>query len=104
VFETDTVSTGSLASHSACIGGLPAPGDRDLRPESSARPRLLHAVAEVQKAGGVAAYIDAEHALDPVYAKKLGVDIDEMLISQPDTANRRSRSRHAGAFGRRRNL
>jgi recombination protein RecA len=55
-------------------------------PESSGKTTLaLHAVAEVQKTGGIAAYIDAEHALDPVYAKKLGVDIDEMLISQPDT-------------------
>ena len=51
-----------------------------------AKPRLaLHAVAEIQKRGGIAAYVDAEHALDPGYAKKLGVDIDELLISQPDT-------------------
>ncbi len=55
-------------------------------PESSGKTTLaLHAVAEAQKKGGIAAYIDAEHALDPIYAKKLGVDIDEMLISQPDT-------------------
>src|SRR5262249_22453936 len=54
--------------------------------ESSGKTTLaLHVVAEVQKKGGIAAYIDAEHAMDPVYAKKLGVDIDEMLISQPDT-------------------
>ncbi|MGN6147220.1 MAG: recombinase RecA, partial [Rhizomicrobium sp.] len=55
-------------------------------PESSGKTTLaLHVVAEIQKKGGIAAYVDAEHALDPVYAKKLGVDIDEMLISQPDT-------------------
>jgi recombination protein RecA len=55
-------------------------------PESSGKTTLaLHVVAEIQKKGGTAAYVDAEHALDPVYAKKLGVDIDEMLISQPDT-------------------
>ena len=55
-------------------------------PESSGKTTLaLHVVAEAQKKGGIAAYIDAEHALDPIYAKKLGVDIDEMLISQPDT-------------------
>jgi recombination protein RecA len=55
-------------------------------PESSGKTTLaLHAVAEAQKKGGIAAYIDAEHALDPIYARKLGVDIDEMLISQPDT-------------------
>ena len=55
-------------------------------PESSGKTTLaLHVVAEIQKKGGVAAYVDAEHALDPGYAKKLGVDIDELLISQPDT-------------------
>ncbi len=55
-------------------------------PESSGKTTLaLHVVAEIQKKGGIAAYIDAEHAMDPGYAKKLGVDIDEMLISQPDT-------------------
>jgi recombination protein RecA len=88
VFETDTVSTGSLGLDIALgIGGLPRGRVIEIYgPESSGKTTLaLHAVAEVQKAGGVAAYIDAEHALDPVYAKKLGVDIDEMLISQPDT-------------------
>jgi len=55
-------------------------------PESSGKTTLaLHVVAEIQKKGGIAAYVDAEHALDPIYARKLGVDIDEMLISQPDT-------------------
>ena len=55
-------------------------------PESSGKTTVaLHCVAEAQKAGGVAAFIDAEHALDPVYAKKLGVNIDDLYISQPDT-------------------
>ncbi|MEH6882178.1 DNA recombination/repair protein RecA, partial [Priestia megaterium] len=55
-------------------------------PESSGKTTVsLHAIAEVQKNGGRAAFIDAEHALDPVYARKLGVDIDELLLSQPDT-------------------
>jgi recombination protein RecA len=88
VFATDTVSTGSLGLDIALgIGGLPRGRVIEIYgPESSGKTTLaLHAVAEVQKKGGVAAYIDAEHALDPAYAKKLGVDIDEMLISQPDT-------------------
>jgi recombination protein RecA len=88
VVEADTVSTGSLGLDIALgIGGLPRGRVIEIYgPESSGKTTLaLHAVAEVQKKGGVAAYIDAEHALDPVYAKKLGVDIDEMLISQPDT-------------------
>jgi recombination protein RecA len=88
VVETDTVSTGSLGLDIALgIGGLPRGRVIEIYgPESSGKTTLaLHAVAEVQKKGGVAAYIDAEHALDPAYAKKLGVDIDEMLISQPDT-------------------
>ena len=85
---TDTVSTGSLGLDIALgIGGLPRGRVIEIYgPESSGKTTLaLHAVAEAQKKGGIAAYIDAEHALDPVYAKKLGVDIDEMLISQPDT-------------------
>src|SRR5205807_2995685 len=80
--------TGSLGLDIALgIGGLPRGRVIEIYgPESSGKTTLaLHAVAEAQKKGGVAAYIDAEHALDPVYAKKLGVDIDEMLISQPDT-------------------
>ncbi|HLY05434.1 MAG TPA: recombinase RecA [Rhizomicrobium sp.] len=88
VVETDTVSTGSLGLDIALgIGGLPRGRVIEIYgPESSGKTTLaLHAVAEVQKKGGVAAYVDAEHALDPGYAKKLGVDIDEMLISQPDT-------------------
>jgi recombination protein RecA len=86
--DTDTVSTGSLGLDIALgIGGLPRGRVIEIYgPESSGKTTLaLHAVAEAQKKGGIAAYIDAEHALDPVYARKLGVDIDEMLISQPDT-------------------
>ena len=85
---TDAVSTGSLGLDIALgIGGLPRGRVIEIYgPESSGKTTLaLHAVAEAQKKGGIAAYIDAEHALDPGYAKKLGVDIDEMLISQPDT-------------------
>ncbi|MGA9794907.1 MAG: recombinase RecA [Rhizomicrobium sp.] len=86
--DTDTVSTGSLGLDIALgIGGLPRGRVIEVYgPESSGKTTLaLHVVAEVQKKGGIAAYVDAEHALDPGYAKKLGVDIDEMLISQPDT-------------------
>src|SRR6202142_1045252 len=85
---TDAVSTGSLGLDIALgIGGLPRGRVIEIYgPESSGKTTLaLHAVAEAQKKGGIAAYIDAEHALDPTYARKLGVDIDEMLISQPDT-------------------
>ncbi len=88
VVESDTVSTGSLGLDIALgIGGLPRGRVIEIYgPESSGKTTLaLHAVAEAQKKGGIAAYIDAEHALDPIYARKLGVDIDEMLISQPDT-------------------
>src|SRR5450755_3281421 len=85
---TDAVSTGSLGLDIALgIGGLPRGRVVEIYgPESSGKTTLaLHVVAEIQKKGGVAAYVDAEHALDPGYAKKLGVDIDELLISQPDT-------------------
>ena len=85
---TDAVSTGSLGLDIALgIGGLPRGRVIEIYgPESSGKTTLaLHVVAEIQKKGGTAAYVDAEHALDPVYARKLGVDIDEMLISQPDT-------------------
>ncbi len=85
---TDAVSTGSLGLDIALgIGGLPRGRVIEVYgPESSGKTTLaLHVVAEIQKKGGIAAYVDAELALDPVYAKKLGVDIDEMLISQPDT-------------------
>src|ERR1700749_2778481 len=84
----DAVSTGSLGLDIALgIGGLPRGRVIEIfGPGFSGKTTLaLHVVAEAQKKGGIAAYIDAEHALDPVYARKLGVDIDEMLISQPDT-------------------
>ena len=86
--DADAVSTGSLGLDIALgIGGLPRGRVIEVYgPELSGKTTLaLHAVAEIQKRGGIAAYVDAEHALDPGYAKKLGVDIDELLISQPDT-------------------
>ncbi len=86
--EIESVSTGSLGLDIALgIGGLPRGRVVEIYgPESSGKTTLaLHTVAEAQKAGGTAAFIDAEHALDPGYAKKLGVDIDELIISQPDT-------------------
>ena len=84
----ETVSTGSLNLDIALgIGGLPKGRVVEIYgPESSGKTTLtLHVIAEMQKAGGTAAFVDAEHALDPVYAAKLGVNIDEMLVSQPDT-------------------
>lgn len=86
--EIEAISTGSLGLDIALgIGGLPKGRIIEIYgPESSGKTTLaLHCVAEAQKAGGIAAFVDAEHALDPVYAKKLGVNIDELLISQPDT-------------------
>ncbi len=86
--ETDAVSSGSLGLDIALgIGGFPRGRVIEIYgPESSGKTTMaLHAVAEAQKKGGIAAYVDAEHAMDPVYARKLGVDIDELLISQPDT-------------------
>jgi recombination protein RecA len=86
--DIDAVSTGSLGLDIALgIGGLPRCRVVEIYgPESSGKTTLtLHAVAEMQKLGGTAAFIDAEHALDPNYAGKLGVDVDELLISQPDT-------------------
>jgi recombination protein RecA len=88
VAEIESVSTGSLGLDIALgIGGLPRGRVIEIYgPESSGKTTLtLHIVSEVQKAGGVAAFIDAEHALDIGYAKKLGVDIGELLVSQPDT-------------------
>lgn len=84
----DTISTGSIGLDLALgVGGIPKGRIVEIYgPESSGKTTLaLHISAEAQKRGGVAAYVDAEHALDPTYAKALGVDIDEMLISQPDT-------------------
>lgn len=86
--EIDSVSTGSLGLDIALgIGGLPRGRVVEIYgPESSGKTTLsLHVVAEAQKAGGTCAFVDAEHALDPAYARKLGVDLDELLISQPDT-------------------
>src|SRR6202166_5183176 len=85
--DVDTVSTGSLGLDIALgIGGLPRGRIVEIYgPESSGKTTLaLHVIAEAQKGGGTCAFIDAEHALDPAYAKKLGVNIDELLISQPD--------------------
>lgn len=86
--DIDAVSTGSVSLDIACgIGGLPRGRIIEIYgPESSGKTTLaLHVIAEAQKLGGKAAFIDAEHALDPVYAKALGVDIDELLVAQPDT-------------------
>ena len=86
--EIEAISTGSLGLDIALgIGGLPKGRIIEIYgPESSGKTTLsLHCVAEAQKAGGVCAFVDAEHALDPIYARKLGVDIDNLLISQPDT-------------------
>ncbi len=86
--EIETISTGSLGLDIALgVGGLPRGRVVEIYgPESSGKTTLaLHAIAEAQKSGGTAAFVDAEHALDPVYAKKLGVDIDELIVSQPDT-------------------
>ncbi len=88
VFEIATISTGSLGLDFALgAGGIPRGRVTEIfGPESSGKTTLaLHVVAEAQKAGGVAAFIDAEHALDATYARNLGVDTDELLVSQPDT-------------------
>jgi recombination protein RecA len=86
--DIETISSGSLGLDIALgVGGLPKGRVVEIYgPESSGKTTLaLHCVAEAQKKGGICAFIDAEHALDPVYARKLGVNIDELLISQPDT-------------------
>ncbi len=86
--EIESIPTGALALDLALgIGGLPRGRVTEIfGPESSGKTTLAtHVVAEAQRNGGVCAYIDAEHAMDPVYAKAIGVDIDELLISQPDT-------------------
>ena len=87
VVEADVISTGSLGLDIGLgIGGLPRGRVVEIYgPESSGKTTLaLHVVAEAQKTGGTCAFVDAEHALDPIYAKKLGVDVQELLISQPD--------------------
>src|SRR6201747_234789 len=85
--DVDTVPTGSLGLDIALgVGGLPAARVVEIYgPESSGKTTLaLHCLAEAQKKGGICAFIDAEHALDPIYARKLGVNVDDLLISQPD--------------------
>jgi len=87
VVEVETISTGSLGLDVALgVGGLPKGRIVEIYgPESSGKTTLtLHAIAEAQKLGGICAFIDAEHALDPVYARKLGVNLDDLLVSQPD--------------------
>ena len=84
----EAISTGALALDLALgIGGLPRGRVVEIYgPESSGKSTLaMHVVAEAQRNGGICAYIDAEHAMDPVYARAIGVDVDELLISQPDT-------------------
>jgi recombination protein RecA len=84
----DAISTGALALDLALgIGGLPRGRVTEIYgPESSGKSTLaMHVVAEAQRNGGICAYVDAEHAMDPVYARAIGVDVDELLISQPDT-------------------
>ena len=86
--EVEAISSGSLGLDIALgIGGLPRGRVIEIYgPESSGKTTLaLHAIAEAQRGGGTAAFVDAEHALDPAYAKKLGVNIDELIVSQPDT-------------------
>ena len=86
--QVESISTGSLGLDIALgVGGLPRGRVIEVYgPESSGKTTLaLHGIAEAQRTGGTAAFVDAEHALDPVYAKKLGVDIDELIVSQPDT-------------------
>ncbi|KPK40703.1 MAG: recombinase RecA [Gammaproteobacteria bacterium SG8_47] len=86
--DIDVVSTGSLGLDLALgVGGLPRGRVVEIYgPESSGKTTLtLHVIAEAQRAGGTAAFIDAEHALDPIYAQKLGVNVDDLLVSQPDT-------------------
>ena len=85
--DIETISTGSLAIDLAIGSGLPRGRIVEIYgPESSGKTLLtLHAIAEVQKNGGTAAFVDAEHALDPVWAKKIGVDIDNLIVAQPDS-------------------
>src|SRR5437588_9162124 len=86
--EIETVSTGALSLDIALgVGGLPRGRIVEIYgPEASGKTTLaMHVVAEAQRNGGICAYIDAEHAVDPVYARAIGVNVDELLISQPDT-------------------
>src|SRR5690349_2818655 len=86
--DVEAISTGAISLDIALgIGGVPRGRVVEIYgPESSGKTTLtLHVIAEAQKAGGVAAFVDAEHALDPLYASRIGVKIDDLLISQPDT-------------------
>ena len=86
--QVDVIPTGCITLDAALgVGGIPRGRIVEIYgPESSGKTTVaLHIVAEAQKRGGIAAFVDAEHALDPVYAKKLGVNIDELYVSQPDT-------------------
>jgi recombination protein RecA len=85
--KVETVTSGSISIDLALGGGIPKGRIIEIYgPESSGKTTLcLHAVAEFQKAGGTVAFIDAEHALDPAYAKKVGVNVDDLLLSQPDS-------------------
>ena len=99
----EAISTGALALDLALgIGGLPRGRVVEIYgPESSGKSTLaMHVVAEAQRNGGMCAYIDAEHAMDPVYAAAIGVNVDELLISQPDTGEQAPRDhRHADPLG-----
>lgn len=85
--DVETISTGSLSLDMALGGGIPKGRIIEIYgPESSGKTTLaLHIVSEAQKKGGLAAFVDAEHALDPEYAARIGVKLDDLLISQPDT-------------------
>ena len=88
IMEIEATSTGSIGLDVALgIGGLPQGRIIEVYgPESSGKTTLaLHVIAEAQKKGGICAFVDAEHALDPIYAEKLGVNVDDLLVSQPDT-------------------
>ena len=94
--DVEAIPTGALSLDIALgIGGIPRGRIIEIYgPESSGKTTVaLHVAAEVQKLGGEAAFIDAEHALDPVYAEKLGVDIDNLIVSQPDTGEQAFQSR-----------
>src|SRR5690349_18319503 len=87
-FSVESIPTGSIALDLALgIGGVPRGRIVEIfGPESAGKSTLVqHIIAEAQRAGGVAAYIDAEHALDPTYARRCGVNVDELYVSQPDT-------------------
>ncbi len=108
--EVTSIPTGSLPLDLALgVGGIPRGRVVEIYgPESAGKTTVaLHVIAEAQRLGGVAAFVDAEHALDPIYASRIGVNIEELLISQPDTGERdrrgpraqRRRGRHRHRFG-----